>query len=535
MSSLVQTVCKGSGLVSLGLAILLLAHSPPAEAHAVNIKRASSAAPAPADYVTAPPAAGGRERLSINADWRFSRFEENPDGLSYDDLKDWILPSANDFIVNGDKHERPSGTPPGGDVPYVQATFDDSEWEAVNLPHDWAIKGPFHAPGIPNSMGALPINGVGWYRKTLTVEPSDAGKSIFLDLDGAMSNAAVWLNGEFIGGWPYGYTSFRLDLTSYLKEGDNTLAIRLDNPLNFSRWYPGAGLYRNVWLVKADPTHIAQYGTYITTPSVSVESADVDITVEIENQSNETREVEVSTEIYVLDTASRQPTGESVASFSPATASVAAGSKQTVNASVSISNPQLWGPPPSQTPNLYIAVTTLSTTNGSEVIDTYSTQFGIRTITYSGETGISVNGQHVRIQGTDNHHDHGAIGAAFHRRAAERQLEILAEMGCNALRMSHNPPAPELLELADQLGFLVMDEIFDVWYQQKISDDYHLYFADWHEPDLRNLVRRDRNRECILPNPIASARWAIVGEERGGAISESLPYSKEDCPADPHL
>ncbi|KAK7757116.1 hypothetical protein SLS62_000663 [Diatrype stigma] len=527
MSPLAQTVYKASGLVSLGL-VLLLAHPPPAEAHAVNIKRASSSAPsASAGYVAAPPAAGGRERLSINADWRFSRFEENPDGLSYDDMKDWILPSANDFIVNGDKHERPSGTPPGGDVPYVQATFDDSEWEAVNLPHDWAIKGPFHAPGIPNSMGALPINGVGWYRKTLTVEPGDVGKSIFLDLDGAMSNAAVWVNGEFVGGWPYGYTSFRLDLTSYLKEGDNTLAIRMDNPLNFSRWYPGAGLYRNVWLVKVDPIHIAQYGTYITTPSVSAESADVDIVVEIENQSNETREVEVTTEIYVLDTTSRQPTGESVAAFSPATASVEGGSKQSVNASVSIANPQLWGPPPGQTPNLYVAVTTLSSAaagNGSAaaaVIDTYSTPFGIRTITYSGETGISVNGQRVRIQGTDNHHDHGAIGAAFHWRAAERQLQTLAEMGCNALRMSHNPPAPELLELADQLGFLVMDEIFDVWYQQKISDDYHLYFADWHEPDLRNLVRRDRNHPSVIAwsfgNEIVEQK-----EASSGAIAQEL-------------
>lgn len=486
MSPLTQTVYKASGLVSLGLSLLLLA-PPPASAHVAVRKRASSTPTGGYETVA------GRERLSLNADWRFERFEENPDSLSYDDMKEWILPSANDFIVNGDKHERPSGTAPGSEVPYVQATFDDSEWEAVNLPHDWAIKGPFNAPNIPNSMGALPINGVGWYRKTLTVESSDAGKSIFLDIDGAMSNAAIWLNGEFVGGWPYGYASFRLDLTPYLTEGDNVLAIRLDNPLNFSRWYPGAGLYRNVWLVKVDQTHIAQYGTYITTPTVSAESADLDLTVEIENQRNETREVEVATEVYVLDKASGQPEGEVVATFPPATVTVEGSSKQSINASVSISSPQLWGPPPDQTPNLYVAVTTLSI--DGEVIDSYETQFGIRTIAYSGDTGISVNGQHVRIQGTNNHHDQGSLGAAFHWRAGERQLELLQEMGCNSLRMSHNPPASELLELADIYGFLVVDEIFDVWYQQKISDDYHLYFADWHEPDLRNFVRRDRNRK----------------------------------------
>ncbi len=481
-----QTVYKACGLVSLGL-VLLLAQPQGAEAHVA--KRL----PPPKNPGAV---ARGRERISLNADWRFSRFAENPDSLSYDDLKGWILPSANDFVVDGDKHERPSGTPPGSDVPYVQASFDDGGWEAVDVPHDWAIKGPFHAPGIPNSMGALPINGVGWYRRTLTIEAGNAGKTIFLDIDGAMSNSAIWLNGELVGGWPYGYASFRLDLTPYLKEGDNLLAIRLDNPLNFSRWYPGAGLYRNVWLVKVDPTHVAQYGTYVTTPAVSAESANVDLSVEIENQRNESREVDVTTEVFVLDNASGQRRGRAVATFPPAKASVGAGSRQSVNASVTVSNPLLWGPPPAQTPNLYVAVTTLSV--GGRAVDTYETHFGIRSITYDGETGISVNGQHVRIQGTNNHHDHGALGAAFNWRAAERQLEMLAEMGCNALRMSHNPPAPELLDLADRLGFLVVDEIFDVWSQQKISDDYHLYFADWHEPDLRNFVRRDRNRMYIV-------------------------------------
>ena len=214
-------------------------------------------------------AASGRQRISLNAGWRFERFTSNPDSLSYDLLKQWILPSGNDF-KSGTKYERPSGAPPGGNISYVQESFDDKSWEAVNLPHDWAIKGPFNAPGISGEMGRLPSNGVGWYRRsvTLTAEDIAAGRSTFLDIDGAMSYSAVWINGYLVGGWPYGYNSFRLDLTQHLKAGSNLLAIRLDNALDSSRYYPGAGIYRNIWLIKADATHVGQFGTYITTPAV---------------------------------------------------------------------------------------------------------------------------------------------------------------------------------------------------------------------------------------------------------------------------
>ncbi|KAI0179829.1 glycoside hydrolase family 2 protein [Hypoxylon sp. FL1284] len=475
-----------------------------------------------------PAALVGRERVSVNENWRFSRFQSNPDSLSYNVLKEWILPTSNDFIVNGAKHERPTGDAPDGDVEYIQASFDDSDWETVNVPHDWAIKGPFHAPNIPNSMGALPINGVGWYRRNLTIASGDLGKSIFLDIDGAMSNSAVWINGQILGGWPYGYNSFRLDLTPYVKEGDNLLAIRIDNPLNFSRWYPGAGLYRNIWLVKVDQTHVGQHGTFITTPTVSAESADVDITVEIENKGNSSRQVEVKTDVYELDTGSGQPGIEVVASFSPTTASVAAGTKQSVNASTTVTSPRLWGPKPDQVPNMYVAVTTLLADDN--VIDSYETRFGIRSITYDGDTGISVNGKRVYIQGTNNHHDHGSIGAGFNMRAAERQLEMLQEMGCNALRMSHNPPAPELMDMADTFGFLVLDEIFDVWKEQKIEDDYHVYFDDWHEADLRTFMRRDRNHPSIMAwsfgNEIVeqtSSSGVATARELGGIINEEDP------------
>lgn len=441
-----------------------------------------------------------RERLSINRDWKFSRFVSNPDSLSYDPvLKPWILPSANDFVVNGTKHERPSGTPPGSDVEYVQAAFDDSSWESVDLPHDWAIKGPFGAPGISGGMGRLPTNGVGWYRRNLTIAETDVGKSIFLDVDGAQSHASVWLNGVLVGGWPYGYSSFRLDLTPYIHVGDeNLLAVRLENAVDSSRWYTGAGIYRNVWLVKANPVHVAQYGTRITTPSVSAQEATIHIEVDVENKANSSQVVLVRTEVY--------PAGsdELVATFPETTIQVPAGTKQSAQTSVNISDPQLWGPPPTQTPNLYKALTSVLVGNDS-IIDQYETQFGIRSVTFDGTNGLVVNGEAVRARGTNNHHDLGSLGAAFNLRAAERQLETLQEMGSNALRMSHNPPAPEFLDLADRFGFLVMDESFDAWNVAKVPNDYHLLFPDWHEPDMRSLVRRDFNHPSVI-------LWSIGNE-----------------------
>ncbi|KAI2619940.1 glycoside hydrolase family 2 protein [Hypoxylon sp. NC1633] len=501
-----RTVYNACGLLLSGVVLLGSLHA--AEASIVRKP--------PHGY---PSAEAVRERVSVNAGWRFSRFTSNPDSLSYQTMKQWILPTGNDFIINGAKRQRPTGTAPGSDVAYVKASFDDSKWETVNVPHDWAIKGPFHAPSIPNSMGALPINGVGWYRRNLTIESSDIGKSIFLDIDGAMSNSAVWINGQLLGGWPYGYNSFRLDLTPYVNAGENILAIRIDNPLNFSRWYPGAGLYRNIWLIKVDQTHVGQYGTFITTPVVSAKSADVHLTVEVENKKNVSRQVEVNTDVYVFDAETGQAGAEIIVSFPKATLSVAASSKQSINSSVTVTNPRLWGPKPSQETNMYVAVTSLLA--DGTVIDTYETRFGIRSISYDANTGISVNGQRVYIQGTNNHHDHGSIGAGFNLRAAERQLELLQEMGCNALRMSHNPPAPEILDLADRLGFLVLDEIFDVWKQGKITDDYHVYFDEWHEQDLRTFMRRDRNHPSVIT-------WSFGNEiveqssSSGGATAREL-------------
>ncbi len=496
----------------------------------------------------------GRQRISINDGWRFFKYDSisEADKLIYDVrpavsgsndykvadakpteavevkatqevLKPWILPTANAFIKDPRKHfTRPAGNP-GGDFPFVQNSFNDTSWEKVNLPHDWAAKGPFQTgwkAEVGGGMGRLPVNGIAWYRKKLDIPASDAGRLIFLDIDGAMSYAMVWLNGHLVGGWPYGYNSWRLNLTPYIVPGGvNQLAIRLDNPNNSSRWYPGGGIYRNVWLTKTNPVHVGQYGTYITTKDISASSATVNLKVNIDNDSESSVNIVAKTQIFALD-AKGKKNGKAVATFKSLNATIAPGQTAGLEGSTDLKNPKLWGPPPSQTPNLYVAVTSLLQ-NGRQ-IDSYETRFGVRSLEFNPDKGLFVNGEHILIKGVNQHHDLGAIGAAFNTRAAERQLEILREMGCNAIRMSHNPPAPELLELTDRMGFLVLDEIFDSWIRKKTDLDFHLIFPDWSEPDARAFVRRDRN----CPSVIIWSFGNEVGEqytgEEGAAIGRRL-------------
>jgi beta-galactosidase len=491
-----------------------------------------------------------RQRICINEKWSFYKYDSaaQADKLIYDvrsevkdvkddkpadtepteavkvettqqTLKSWILPTGNDFVKDPAKRYVRPEEDPCSNCPFVGGDFDDSSWQRVDLPHDWAIKGPFQkgaSPGVGGSMGRLPSPGVAWYRKKLDIPASDAGKSIFLDVDGAMSYAMVWLNGKLVGGWPYGYASWRVNLTPYVVPGgENQLAIRLDNPPNSSRWYPGGGIYRNVWLTKTNPVHIGQWGTFITTRDVSKASATIDLEVTIDNDSSSDANIEAVTQIFVLD-ADGKMTGGSVAGFGSIKTTVAAGKKNTVSGSVVLKNPRLWGPPPTQTPHRYTAMTTLR--QNGQLIDQYETRFGIRSLRFDPDKGIFVNGEHIQIKGVNQHHDLGALGAAFNTRAAQRQLEILREFGCNAIRMSHNPPAPELLELTDRMGFLVMDEIFDVWERKKTPLDFHLIFPDWHEQDLRAFIRRDRNCPSVI-------MWSFgneVGEQYTGEQGASL-------------
>ena len=507
-------------------------------------------------------AQGARERISIDDNWRFTRgdptnvssryllYDVRPVSRGEDQrerlaeatsdaaklsattntvLKPWILPSGNHFIKDPNKrYERPEGNP-GGDVAYVQVGFDDSGWRQVNLPHDWAIEGPFNSGGVGGGMGRLPSPGVGWYRRKLEIPASDAGKSISLDVDGAMSYAEVWVNGKLAGGWPYGYASWRVDLTPYVVPGgENVVAIRLDNPPDFSRWYPGGGIFRNVWLTKTQPIHVGQWGTYLTTPAVSAESATINIETTVDNDSKANANVEIVTKIYPLD-ANGAPATEPVASMAPMAVRVVAGSNAVARGSVSLKNPKLWGPPPQQKPNLYVAVTTVAQEGKS--LDQYETRFGIRTIECKSD-GLYVNGQRIRIQGVSLHHDLGALGSAFNTRAVERQLETIREMGGNAIRTAHNPPAPELLDLADRMGFLVMDEIFDAWMRQKTPFDFHLIFADWHEQDVRAFIRRDRNHPSVFIWGVGNEVGEQYTGEAGGQLArEQIALAHDEDPS----
>ncbi|WP_241093108.1 beta-galactosidase GalB [Xanthomonas bonasiae] len=504
------------------------------------------------DAAPAPQSPPPRERLSLDADWRFHRgdapgvgdtldYDVRPDIARSADgkvadarpdaaervvprtrpvLKPWILPTGNAFIADpAQRHPRPPGDP-GSDVAFVRADFDDSAWTRVDLPHDWAIAGPFLKDGPYGGMGRLPSWGVGWYRKRLDIPASDRGRAVFLDIDGAMSYATVWLNGRLVGGWPYGYSSWRVDLTPYLVPGgSNQLAIRLDNPPESARWYPGGGLYRSVWLSKTAPVHVGQWGTQVSTPQVSAQAATVRVAVTLDNSSDAEAEVQTSTAIYALDAEGRRQ-GAAVARIAAASTCIAARASATLDGSARIAKPRLWGPPPTQRPHRYVAVTEV--TQDGRVVDRYETPFGVRTLRWDPDRGLLVNGEHVPIRGVNNHHDLGALGAAFNLRAAERQLQLLQGMGANAIRMSHNPPAPELLELTDRMGLLVVDELFDSWEMKKTPLDFHLVFRDWHEPDLRALLRRDRNHPSVI-------LWSVgneVGEqytgEAGAAIAQRL-------------
>jgi beta-galactosidase len=453
-----------------------------------------------------------RERICLDDHWRFTKGDPPhcPAQLDYNAIKPWILPTGNGFIKDPSRRfVRPDGNP-GANVAYAQADFDDHAWQQINLPHDWAIAGPFtHAGG--GGMGRLPTAGVGWYRKSLEIPASDAGKEIFLDVDGAMSYATVWCNGQCVGGWPYGYASWRVNLTPFVKFGGrNALAIRLDNPPNSSRWYPGAGLYRHVWLVKTFPVHVAHWGTQITTPEVASRHATVDLKVTVDNDSVRPANIRVATEIFALRS-SGEKTGAACATVAPVDLNIPPDQSFTTEGRAEIFN---------QKPNRYVAVTTVRQNGG--VVDVYETPFGIRSLRFDADRGFFINGEHVLLKGVCLHHDLGALGAAFNARAAQRQLEILQAMGCNAIRTAHNPPAPEFLELADRMGFLVLDEMFDCWQRGKTPNDYHLLFNDWHEQDARAQIRRDRNHPSVF-------LWSIgneVGEQytgtNGAALAQQL-------------
>lgn len=370
-------------------------------------------------------------------------------------------------------------------------SFNDKDWQQLSLPHDWAITGPFRMD-LAGETGRLPWKGIGWYRKHFTIPASDAGKKIFIDFDGAMAYAEIWLNSHYVGTWPYGYSSFRIDLSPYILFGkENILAVKLNTEKWDSRWYPGAGIYRHVWLVKTNDVHVDHWGTYITTPKISANSATVQLVVEVANESDKVANVKMQTEIF--EAGKGNTLKKKIATTPFKNINIKEGSSLKANETIIISNPKLWS---IEKPNRYFAVTRIL--NNGKIIDTYYSTFGIRILKFTAHDGFLLNGKRVQIQGTCNHHDLGALGAAINTSALKRQLTILKEMGDNALRTSHNPPAPELFELADEMGFLVWDEAFDCWKHGKKKNDYNKLFDEWHEKDLVAMVRRDRNHPSVF-------------------------------------
>lgn len=370
-----------------------------------------------------------------------------------------------------------------------KVTVDDSGWQKLDLPHDWAITGPFRID-LRGETGKLPYQGIGWYRKSFVLEQKE-GERTYIDFDGAMANAKVWLNGEYVGTWPYGYNSFRLDLTPFVKSGQkNLLAVRLDTENWESRWYSGAGIYRHVWLVKCQPVHVAHWGTYITTPEISDQSAKVKTEITVENYEHIPVRAQLITDYFELDI--HDVPGKLVAKQTEMIDIHANSTAKTV-VTTDLINPRRWD---IQSPNRYLAQTKVWV--DGLLMDTYNTPFGVRTIEFTARNGFLLNGRRVEIKGVCNHHDLGSLGAAFNKSALKRQLGMLQDMGCNSIRTSHNPPAPELLELADKMGFVVWDETFDAWKIGKRQKDYNLLYDEWHEKDILALVYRDRNHPSVI-------------------------------------
>ena len=444
-----------------------------------------------------------RARLSFDDNWRFTKDDPGDVGrrLEYPVIKDWVQTSGSEFLPNAGAAAgpRPQGNPGGVNPSYAQPGFDDSTWRLLNLPHDWGVEGPFRQE-YPGETGKLPWWGVAWYRKHFDVPAADKGQRLYLDVDGAMAYATVWVNGRFAGGWPYGYASWRVDLTPFVNFGaDNVVAIRLDNPPSSSRWYPGGGIYRNVWLVKTAPVHVGHWGTYVTTPDVSDAAATVKIRVNVDNDADSDAVVSVRNELFELDAAGHKGAA-AVATLVTSGVPIAAHKTGSSETQIVLKSPRLWS---LQKPQRYVTVTSIE--QEGRLLDRYETPFGIRTIRFDANGGFSLNGERVPLNGVCDHHDLGALGSAINTRALERQIQLLQEMGCNAIRTSHNPPAPELLDACDRLGMVVMDESFDCWEQGKTRNDYHLLFAEWHEKDWRAELRRDRNHPCVI-------LWSIGNE-----------------------
>jgi beta-galactosidase len=380
--------------------------------------------------------------------------------------------------------------------------FDDSSWEVVNVPHDWAIKGPFNEKER-GFTGKLPWRGEGWYRKTFTVDAADQGKIVYFLFDGIMSWPKVYINGKPAGEWDYGYNSFFLNVSDLINfGGENTIAVYVDTRNHGSRWYPGAGIYRKARMLITDPVHTEIWGTYITTPKVTDTYADVRILNTVNNWSTSDKEVTVEAQIL-------SPDGK-VLTSSEEKRRMAAGSSRQFDHWLTVINPTRWDV---ENPVRYNVKTIVR--EGDKVLDTKITPFGFRTFEFTANDGFFLNERHLQIKGVNLHHDQGPLGAAFNTRAMQRQLEIMKEMGCNAIRTSHNVCAPELVELCDKMGFIVFNEAFDKW-DNKADITPETDFYEFGERNLRNFVKRDRNHPSVVIWSVGNEMGDIQGNVNFG-------------------
>ena len=378
-----------------------------------------------------------------------------------------------------------------------QKTFDDSDWQPVTIPHDWAIESPFIRDGN-GSTGKLPWKGEGWYRKNINLPDTYNGQRVYLLCDGIMAFPEIFVNGQFAGRWDYGYNSFYIDITDHIQlNEENIIAIHVDTRQHDSRWYPGAGIYRKIHLITVNPIHVDIWGTYITTPVIKPHYADVRIATTINNQSRTNGEIKVIQTLYNAD--------KNKIAVKEVSGKINANSSKIFETTITVQDPRRWD---TEDPHLYYLETGVYKDN--ELLDTYHSTFGIRDIRFTANHGFYLNDRRVQLKGVNLHHDLGPLGAAFNERAMERQLEIMKDMGCNAIRTSHNTPAPELLDLCDRMGLLVIDEIFDK-YDAKADITDTTNFEDFAHRNIKNFIVRDRNHPCIflwsVGNEIQDVQW----------------------------
>ncbi|MGY2132461.1 glycoside hydrolase family 2 TIM barrel-domain containing protein [Hymenobacter sp. HD11105] len=392
----------------------------------------------------------------------------------------------------------------GGAQGAEKPEFNDTQWRPLDLPHDWSVEdlpgtsSPFSLDAPSQVSGGFTTGGTGWYRKTFVMPAAQKGQRVQLQFDGVYMNAEVWLNGQSLGAHPYGYTSFWYDVTDKVKFGvNNVVAVQVKNEGANSRWYSGSGIYRHVWLTVQAPVHIRQWGAFFTTPTVTAAAAQVKAQTQVVNETKQVAQVTLVTRL-------RNAAGQEVAR-TEARQSVAAGTTATVDQLLTVKSPERWSV---EKPTLYTAVTEIY--QGQQLTDQVETPFGIRSISFDAQNGFQLNGQTVKLKGGCIHHDNGPLGAKAYDRAEERKIELLKASGYNAIRCSHNPPSPALLDACDRLGMLVIDEAFDQWREAKNPYDYHLYFNKWWQQDVASMVRRDRNHPSII-------LWSLGNEipERG--------------------